>query len=105
MEDNLNLIEQNCGTKPQNQELVEIGSDPNFVFVNDPEFNTLILFDVDGNIVNVNSWIECAHYVNGGWLSTYNSGPSGSLILLSITVLISSIYLFFRYLKINKNKL
>ena len=55
MEDNLVLIENNCGLKPINQELVEIGSDPNFVFLNDPEFSTMRLFDIDGNIINVNS--------------------------------------------------
>ena len=67
MEENLDLIINVCGNQPENQELVEIGSDPNFVFQNDPNFTTLRLFDVEGNIINVNSWIECAHYVNGGW--------------------------------------
>ena len=32
MEDNLTNIENICGTKPDTQELIEIGSDPNFVF-------------------------------------------------------------------------
>ena len=32
MKDNLVLIENNCGLKPADQELIEIGSDPNFVF-------------------------------------------------------------------------
>ena len=47
MEEKLKLIEQNCGTKPVNEELIEIGSDPNFVFLNDPNFPTLRLFDID----------------------------------------------------------
>tara|TARA_X000000368_G_scaffold410187_1_gene393279 strand:- start:3683 stop:4006 length:324 start_codon:yes stop_codon:yes gene_type:complete len=102
MEDNLTLIENNCGLKPIDQELIEIGSDPNFVFLNDPEFKTLRLFDVDGNIINVNSWIECAHYVNGGWLSTYNEGLSGNLLLLSIVAFATSSYLLLRYFKFNK---
>tara|TARA_B100000902_G_scaffold324857_1_gene319220 strand:- start:596 stop:919 length:324 start_codon:yes stop_codon:yes gene_type:complete len=102
MEDNLVLIEDNCGLKPVDQELIEIGSDPNFVFVNDQEFTTLRLFDVDGNIINVNSWIECAHYVNGGWLSTYNEGLSGNLLLLSIVSFITSCYFLIRYFKFNK---
>tara|TARA_B100001029_G_C15059805_1_gene457437 strand:+ start:310 stop:627 length:318 start_codon:yes stop_codon:yes gene_type:complete len=105
MEDNLVLIENNCGLKPINQELVEIGSDPNFVFLNDPEFSTMRLFDIDGNIINVNSWIECAHYVNGGWLSTYNEGLSGNLLLLSIVTLITSSYLLIRYFKFNKKSI
>ena len=57
MEEKLKLIEQNCGTKPVNEELIEIGSDPNFVFLNDPDFPTLRLFDIEDNIINVNSWI------------------------------------------------
>ena len=67
MKENLDLIISICGDQPSNQELIEIGSDPNFVFQNDTEFITLRLFDIEGNIINVNSWIECAHYVNGGW--------------------------------------
>ena len=67
MEEKLKLIEQNCGTKPVNEELVEIGSDPNFVFLNDPNFPTLRLYDIEDNIINVNSSIESAHYVSGGW--------------------------------------
>tara|TARA_B100000902_G_scaffold272518_1_gene258449 strand:+ start:205 stop:528 length:324 start_codon:yes stop_codon:yes gene_type:complete len=103
MEDKLVQIENNCGLKPADQELIEIGSDPNFVFINDPEFTTLRLFDIEGNIINVNSWIECAHYVNGGWASTYNEGLSGNLLLLSIVTLFTSCYLLIRYFKLNKN--
>lgn len=102
MENNLVLIENNCGLKPADQELIEIGSDPNFVFVNDPAFTTLRLFDIDGNIINVNSWIECAHYVNGGWLTTYNEGLSGNLFFLSIVMMITSSYFVIRYFKFNK---
>tara|TARA_B100000401_G_C52112383_1_gene396441 strand:+ start:74 stop:397 length:324 start_codon:yes stop_codon:yes gene_type:complete len=104
MEDNIVLIENNCGLQPPGQELIEIGSDPNFVFINDPEFNTLRLFDIDGNIINVNSWIECAHYVNGGWLSTYSEGLSGNLYLLAIVTLLTSSYLLIRYFKFNRKK-
>ncbi len=104
MEDNLVVIENNCGLKPLDQELVEISNDPNFVFPNDPEFIALRLFDIDGNIINVNSWIECAHYVNGGWLSTYNEGLSGNLLLLSIVSFTASCYLLIRYFKLNKKR-
>ena len=57
----------NCGPKPENVEFVKIQNDPNFVFTNDPNFNTLVLYDQEGNIVNVNSWLECAQYVDGDW--------------------------------------
>ena len=35
MKENLDLIISICGDQPSNQELIEIGSDPNFVFQND----------------------------------------------------------------------
>ena len=64
MEENLITIERICGSRPLSQELIEIGNDPNFIFENDPLFIAIRLFDADGNIISVNLWIECAHYVN-----------------------------------------
>ena len=96
MEKNLVLIENNCGLKPADQELIEIGSDPNFVFVNDPAFTTLRLFDVDGNIINVNSWIECAHYVNGGWSSLNSSNIPGDQIVFSGLLVLTFFYVFLK---------
>ena len=34
---------------------------------------TIRLFDIDGNVINVNSWFECANYVNGGWTLNYSN--------------------------------
>ena len=48
LENNISEIESQCGIKPIDVEIVEIGSDPNFIFVNDPNFNTLTLYDVEG---------------------------------------------------------
>ena len=45
MKENLDLIEQICGTKAPNEELIEIASDPNFVFTSDPSFTTLNLWN------------------------------------------------------------
>tara|TARA_B000000475_G_C15944167_1_gene426017 strand:- start:93 stop:401 length:309 start_codon:yes stop_codon:yes gene_type:complete len=56
-----------CGESDLKPDFEAIGNNPNFVFENDPNFETIRLFDIDGNIVNVNSWLECANYVNGGW--------------------------------------
>ena len=103
MEENLDLIEQICGIKPVDQELIEISSNPNFIFDNDPNFPSLRLFDVDGNIINVNSWIECANYVNGGWNSAYYSGIKSELIFLSITIFYSFGYFFYKKRKLIKN--
>ena len=103
MKEKLDLIQQVCGIKPVDQELIEISSDPNFIFDNDPNFPSLRLFDVDGNIINVNSWIECAHYVNGGWNSAYYSGIKSELIFLSITIFYSFGYFFYKKRELIKN--
>ena len=102
MKNNLESIESQCGISPGDTSFKQIESNPNYIFENDPSFETIVLYDVDGNIVNVNSWVECAHYVNGGWLTTYNEGLSGNLLFLSIVILITSSYFVIRYFKFNK---
>ena len=67
--ENNQIVENSCGLRPLGTEDIIIGNDPNFVFINDIDFDTVILYDIEGNIINVNSWIECAHYVRGGWSS------------------------------------
>jgi len=52
MNENLEKIKTICGQSPENQDFSTIASDPNFIFVNDPGFNTVRLFDIDGNIIN-----------------------------------------------------
>ena len=96
MEENLTNIENICGTKPDTQELIEIGNDPNFVFVNDPDFQTLRLFDVEGNVINVNSWLECANYVNGGWSIENLNSYNGELIICIITLGICGVFWIFK---------
>ena len=49
MEINQKIIEQ-CGIKPTNVELIIVGNDPNFVFANDPNFQTVVLYDIEGSI-------------------------------------------------------
>tara|TARA_B100000886_G_scaffold206469_1_gene142700 strand:+ start:2809 stop:3135 length:327 start_codon:yes stop_codon:yes gene_type:complete len=89
-ENNLN-IEKNCGQNFKNEQIPDIVNDSNFVFINDPSYETVVLYDVDGNIVNVNSWIECAHYVNGGW-STSFSNFDGNIFILVTTISLFGIY-------------
>ena len=61
------MIEQICGNYPEGFKKLDISSDPNYVFVNDPGYPARQLFDSEGNKVFVNSFIECEHYVSGGW--------------------------------------
>ena len=67
MDINSEKIIRICGSDGNLESFPDIGSDPNFVFKNDPLFETVALYDIEGNIINVNSWIECVHYVKGGW--------------------------------------
>ena len=99
MEKNLIIIEKFCGIKPSNQKLIEIGNDPNFIFENDPDFLTLRLFNEEGDVINVNSWIECATYVDGGWSITEFS-INGDLVYFLVTLSISVCYIFFRSLRL-----
>ena len=70
-----------CGESDLRPDFEAIGNNPNFVFENDPNFETVRLFDFDGNIVNVNSWLECANYVNGGWTNNVSDLINGEQIL------------------------
>ena len=96
MENNLK-IEASCGLKPVEVENIIIGNNPDFVFLNDPNFSTTVLYDIEGNIINVNSWIECAHYVNGGWSSVVQTSFVGTIVLLQLTAVLYLGYGFFKY--------
>tara|TARA_B100001057_G_C22801166_1_gene931567 strand:+ start:1241 stop:1549 length:309 start_codon:yes stop_codon:yes gene_type:complete len=102
MNENNTIIENNCGQSSNNDELIEIGNDPNFVFENDPTFNTVVLYDLDGNVVNVNSWLECAHYVNGGWTTSFSNFDGNLFFLIFVS---SSFLLYFLSKKIFSFKL
>ena len=94
MNENIKII---CGELGDIKQLENIKNDPNFVFENDPNFQTLTLFNENGNIINVNSWIECANYVNGGWISDKIDLINGELILFYL--LISANLIYFLYFK------
>jgi hypothetical protein len=66
MSDN-NIVTKICGAYPPGFTEKEILSNPNFIFSNDPEYSAVQLFDSQENTVFVNSFLECQHYVKGGW--------------------------------------
>lgn len=83
-----NQIENICGASDLVPDFESIGNNPNFVFTPEPSFQTLTLYDNLGNTINVNSWLECANYVNGGWVNealTY-VGYEKELFILLITI-------------------
>ena len=61
-----NKIIEICGLVPINYSKENLNSD-NIVFQNDSNFNPINLYDFWGNLVTVNSFEECKHYVEGGW--------------------------------------
>ena len=54
-------IEVICGKTDIVPNFTEISNTPNYVFLPDPNFDVVSLFDREGNVVNLNSWIECAY--------------------------------------------
>ena len=77
-----NQIETICGPTPPNYQVLD-SLPENFIFENDPNFPPTNLYDFLGNGATVNSFTECAHYVQGGW------DPSKITI---IDIAITSIY-------------
>lgn len=96
-QENTNLLALSCGDEPINFKNIDISSNPNFVFDNDPTYIAVQLFDKEENTVFVNSYIECKHYVEGGWYKKTSNDefkkPNtslyknfGTLILLLIVI-------------------
>ena len=61
------VVINKCGNYPENFTKIDILSNPDFVFENDPSYQSIQLFDSELNTIYVNSFIECEHYVLGGW--------------------------------------
>ena len=89
-------IEKICGKKPINVEIIDVGNNPNFVFTNDVDFEAINLYDIENNVISVNSWFECYHYVSGGWFSNLQSlsrlEEFFSYLLIFLSLGIISIY-------------
>ena len=97
-----NQIENICGISEIVPDFESIGNNPNFVFTPDPYFQSLPLYDNLGNTINVNSWLECANYVNGGWVNealTYISYEKELFIILLTITFIYSFKQKFEYIK------
>ena len=75
---------------PDTVAINELINDPNFVFINDPKFPTLALYDIEGNVINVNSWLECANYVNGGWVNNLDVFINQEKILFFTILLLAT---------------
>ena len=103
MNNNTGNIEEVCGLSPEGVVYTDPGNDPNFVFTQDSNFETLSLYDVENNVINVNSWVECANYVNGGWSSIFQTGYVGTSTLLQITAVLYLVYGIYKYVNQKKS--
>ena len=76
----MSVVESFCGEYPDGFVKTDIASDPNYVFVNDSDYGSVQLFNSEGSTIFVNSFIECEHYVTGGWELRILSRSSTSTI-------------------------
>ena len=95
-------IEVICGESDLIPNFTEISNSPNYVFIPDPSFNVVSLFDREGNTVNLNSWIECAYYVNGGWTDNLSDFVNGEQIIFFTLVAFSALYLVCKKIFFNR---
>ena len=86
-----------CGTQPEGFVKVDISSDPNFVFNNDPNYAAKQLFDGEGNTVFVNSYLECQHYVLGGW--DYTPLKNSEILLQESLLYVVTVLLVITFIK------
>ena len=98
-------VSELCGEYPSNFIKLDISNDPTFVFENDPNYTIKQLFDSEGNTVSVNSFIECEHYVSGGWdYSPYETKEAGYYTTVAITLIFGIIIYSFINKYISKIK-
>ena len=52
------IIKKICGDSEITFDLESIASNPNFVFTPDENYQSLTLYNTEGGVINVNSWLE-----------------------------------------------
>ena len=93
----MSTVEELCGVYPEDFEKLDISSNPNFVFTNDPNYPAKQLFDADSNKISVNSFVECEHYVSGGW--NFTPIESSEFLLQDNLIYISLFLLVLTFLR------
>ena len=93
----MSIVEELCGVYPEDFEKLDISSNPDFVFTNDPNYSTKQLFDTAGNKISVNSFVECEHYVSGGW--NFTPIESSEFLLQDNLIYISLFLLVLTFLR------
>jgi hypothetical protein len=92
------VIKKVCGDSAISFDIESISNDPNFVFQPDETFSTVILYNSEGGVINVNSWLECANYVNGGWFTSVSDLINYEKNLFFGLLFVSGVFGFFEIL-------
>ena len=92
-------VEKICGIEVGEYSLESIQNNPNFIFENDPTYETLVLYNTDGTIINVNSWIECANYVQGGWSNSLIQNSSFHIYYFYTALFVSGLLITYELFK------
>ena len=95
----LSLIETICGKIPVGFVLPEIKN--NYIFQVDPSFTPINLNTFFGNAVTVNSFIECVHYVSGGYEPEKTTIFDLLIVILGVIITSYSIYRLYKF-KVHK---
>lgn len=99
------IVTKICGNYPENFSPALVDSNPNYVFQNDSTYSPVQLFDIEQNTVFVNSFLECEHYVSGGWdylpLESKEFFYYETISMLLVSGII--IYSLFKKFKLNNN--
>lgn len=101
-------ITQICGPSDITPDFEKIGNDPNFVFKPDSSFTSIQLYNADGESITVNSWLECANYVNGGWVNSIVEDSNlelyffTTLLLLAASLVLKDIVRYFNFFNVKK---
>tara|TARA_B100000427_G_C14990494_1_gene369436 strand:+ start:73 stop:405 length:333 start_codon:yes stop_codon:yes gene_type:complete len=90
-----------CGEYPSDFVQKNIINNPNFVFENDPNYTVKKLYDPEDNVVLVNSFEECAHYVSGGW-DGISTGIKNEIFLQKSLLLFSVLAILTGYIFLTK---
>jgi len=93
----MSIVEELCGVYPEDFEKLDISSNPDFVFTNDPNYSAKQLFDIASNKISVNSFVECEHYVSGGW--NFTPIESSEFLLQDNLIYISLFLLVLTFLR------
>jgi hypothetical protein len=60
-------VKELCGVQSTEESFISFDTNGNFIFENDPNYESVKLTDKFNRSVMVNSYEECEHYALGGW--------------------------------------